>query len=929
MRKPYLLHLVVFVAVVSPIWADVLKDTQIRPFGDVDTEHGKFGPLDWTNILEDTQIRPLGDTERGKFGPVDFEGYFPDSEAGARELEKLWNDPKKDAKGPDLIIKTVRNGLRRYKGDGNILRWVGNLYIEGQDPQNEKAIELMYHASESPNSNLYGNAVFSGLSVTTNKTPEILRAMVYAGVRTGDYQVLARILWGCKDQKDQLIAYLNPYLDHEDEAVRKRANDVKSFFTDSKAYMAGLNKKLEQTARKEQDGKFGPVDFEGYFPDSEAGAKQLETLWNNPKKDTKKPNFIIKTVRNGLKRYKGNGNILRWVGNLYIEGQDPQNEKAIELMYHASGSPNRNLYGNAVFSGLSVSTNKTPEILRAMVYAGVRTGDYQVLSRILWGCKDQKDQLIACLDPYLNSKDEAIRKRANDVQSFFTDSKAYMAGLNKKLEQTARKEQDGKFGPVDFEGYFPGSEADAKELEKLWNDPKKDTKEPYLIIKTVRNGLRRYKGDGNILQWVGNLYIAGQNPQNEKAIELMYHASGSPNRNLYGNAVFSGLSVTTNKTPEILRAMAHVAMKTGDYNVTARILWGCKDQKDQLIACLDPYLNSKDEAVRKRAAEVKSFLTDSKAFMVERAKKIDEAVRKEHSGKLGEYRKSLLTGDSGTRMETLTLLQDKGVMAIIDESFLDAFEACVKDPDAQVRINAARMIGQKFIWGADPQNTHAIEMLIPLLGDQDVRGTAVYYGLSTVSKPGKELLTKTLTTILDYRQVNYYTRVIGGARRNEQACIEILTEWMNQPQDTQKAVRAYEIFEDVTGQTLDKDIARRFAGKKSDIHEGLAAMVISSKPIDKETLTKQFVDCLTANRLLTKVSGFYIIGRPQNAAGMFICDNLTDRNAIRQALKDGPGFTVAGYFEGNIGPSGGGWIKSLKEFKKQGEAYRIELAVSR
>jgi ankyrin repeat protein/beta-lactamase regulating signal transducer with metallopeptidase domain len=498
--------------------------------------------------------------------------------------------------------------------------------------------------------------------------------------------------------------------------------------------------------------------------------------------------------------------------------------------------------------------------------------------------------------------------------------------LHSNGKKNGSNEKTG-LGPVDFEGYFPDSTAGTEALTALWNDPKKDTKEPDVIIETARKGLRRHRGNANILRWVGNLFIWGKNPQNPKAIELMYHASGSPNRGLYGDAVYFGLSVTKNKTPEILQAMAAVAMKTEDYyNVTGRILWGCKNHKEQLMACLGPYLSSDDPAIRQKAEDVRLYFGDSKAFMAERARQHQEAVRKEHASNLNGYKRSLLHGDSGTRMEMLKLFQAKDVMSIIDESFLDALEACVKDNDARVRDRAAWVIGQKYIWGAVPQHPRAIEMLIPLLNDshREVRGTAVYFGLSTVHQPDKALLTKTLATILDDREVNYYGRVIWGAKRNKQATKEILNEWIGQTQDTKKAIKAYEIYEDVLQQPLDGDRARRFADKKSDVHEGLVAMVMSAKPTTMSEMLQQFVNCLDTNKLLTKFSDFYMMENQQTVVGMFLCDTLTDRNAIRRALKEGPEFNVAGYIDGRSGPTGSGWIRSLDAFKKRNEPYRVK-----
>jgi len=495
--------------------------------------------------------------------------------------------------------------------------------------------------------------------------------------------------------------------------------------------------------------------------------------------------------------------------------------------------------------------------------------------------------------------------------------------------KTKSQSESSEFRAVDFEGYFEDSASGGQALEQLWNDRNKDLRDADEILNTVRRGLRHYSSSGNILRWIGNLFIWGKNPQNEKAIELMYHASGSPNRGLYGDAIYFGLSVTKNKTPEILRAMAAVAMKTEDYyNVTGRILWGCRNQKNELIACLDPYLNSDDTSIRQKAQDVKDYFMDRKAFMAKRAKQHEESVQQEYGDKLGQFKDKLLNGNSQTRLDTLKQLQSKGIMSIVDTSFLDAFQACTKDSDPKVRTRAARMMGGQFIWNSGPQNQQAIEILAELLNDSD-RPTcyaAVYYGLSTVRSPSKELVRKMLATILDDREINYYGRVIWGIRRNKQACVEILEEWMNQSeQDNQRAVKAFEIYEDVSAQQLPEEYTQRFAGQKSNAHEGLVAMCFQANPVSKEKLQKQFFELLINSNQIQKVLDFYIVESRETAVGMFICDNLADRNAIRSALaKDGL-FQVAGYMHGKIGPTGSGWIDSLKMFRIRNKLNRVSL----
>ncbi len=490
---------------------------------------------------------------------------------------------------------------------------------------------------------------------------------------------------------------------------------------------------------------------------------------------------------------------------------------------------------------------------------------------------------------------------------------------------------DKSDGPADFEAYFPESEDGAQALETLWNDREKDLRDADEILETVRKGLRGYHGQGNIIGWVGNLFIWGKTPQNEKAIELMLHASDSPDRNLYGDAIYFGLSVTKNKTPAILQAMVAVAMKTEDYSVTGRILWGCDGQKDKLMTCLEPYQNSPDPAVRDKAQDVRDYFNDSKAFMAKREQQRIEILKKDYGDKLDDFKQTLLEGDSLSRKDLLQTFNSKGLMTIIDTSFLDGFQACLTDEDPSVRSQTARLIGGHFVWSAETQNQRVIDMMTELLADpvRQVRTEAVYFGLSTVRNPDKDLVSKLLATILDDREVNYYGRVIWGVKRNKQACIEVLQGWMDRDRyDTaQQAVKAYEIYEDVTEQPLPEQYAQQFTARKSNAHEGLVAMCYSPQKIDmdKETLSQMIIGKLSEAGLLDKVGGLYILEHRDSTAALFTCQTLSDRNAIRTALTKESSFQVAGYIDGLIGPTGSGWLSSLDAFKKAFEANQIAL----
>ncbi len=536
--------------------------------------------------------------------------------------------------------------------------------------------------------------------------------------------------------------------------------------------------------------------------------------------------------------------------------------------------------------------------------------------------------------------EEVIRKRLEKLKALTPEElkREILSGsdpMNIKVEEqeSGREEKErlkaekpsaeSGFGPVDFEGFYPDSEDGGRKLDELMAAKDRELRAADEIIETVRNGLRRYSGRENVLRWIGNMFIWGKEPQNIKAIELMYHASESKD---FGTAVYFGLSVVDDMTAEIIAAMGEVAMETDDYhNQIGRIHWGCKNRGkvDELTEYIKQYLRDEDPAKREKAKDLIDYFADSKAFMAKKAEEYKKEMEQKYAGRKDEFKERLLTGSSKERM---SVLKEEGLFTILDESFIDGLAACLKDKDDDVRNQAARILGNKFVWSGKEQNERVIELLTALLDDpsREVRYTANYFGLSTVSKPSEKLVGKMLETVLDDREINYYGRAIGGVRRNSKSSDEILKGWMEA--GGEKAVKAYEIYEDVLGKPLPKEYAERYAGQKSDVHAGAAAMIFRLEPIGKEELSQTVLSCLNDNNLLGKASELYIIEKRESAVGVVICENLADRNAVRDALAK-KGLTTQGYVHGMIGVVGSGWMEqgNLDKIREQYKQDKVRI----
>ena len=347
--------------------------------------------------------------------------------------------------------------------------------------------------------------------------------------------------------------------------------------------------------------------------------------------------------------------------------------------------------------------------------------------------------------------------------------------------------------------YFSGGPEGGKKLDALMRAADKESRPTDEILETVRNGLLTCQSHKMpVLRWIGNKYIWGKNPQNEEAIHLMVEASRLPDLNIYHSAIYFGLSTTLKKTPEIRQAMIDVAMKTEDYrNTIGRIEWGCRDSKEkaELLKLLEPYLQSEDKQVRTKAESVRAFLNDPQGWLAVDLEKKRQKAKEEYGPQFPELKRRLIEGNSDFRFELFHEFYRNNVTLILDDSFKEAFEACMKDSDVRVRRELARLVGGSMIWSANEQSPMATTLLREMLkdSDRDVRYNAVYHGLSTVRERSDEQVTELLLLILDDREPNLFSRVVWGLRDDKDQVRRILDQWKSNEKDADRLKKIEEV----------------------------------------------------------------------------------------------------------------------------------------
>jgi len=367
-----------------------------------------------------------------------------------------------------------------------------------------------------------------------------------------------------------------------------------------------------------------------------------------------------------------------------------------------------------------------------------------------------------------------------------------------KVERVWQAEE---YSAPDLIQYFADDEEAGKRLDAWWDGNANQsvlTREESVAL--IRNGiLRTTKHRTSVLRWLGNQYVWGSDSQAPDVIELMYHACDfRPEVQHYGMrhyAVYFGLSVVKEKSPNILRALVELCMEVDDPNDLGRVAWGASSQREELLEYLDPYLQSTEDAVREKAEDLRRIFTDEIGAFAWSKNRAKERAQKLFAQELPEIRTTLLTGDSAARRECLDHIMKDGLVLIMDDDFLTAFAACAEDTDATVRRDVVRTVGQQWVWSAQEQNDDAIALMLQMSHDEEkqVRYDSVYYGLSTVRAIREDVIRRMLDIYLFDPIMDAQSRIQWGLSGKEEMVVKLLDQDLasKDPERVRKAYRAY------------------------------------------------------------------------------------------------------------------------------------------
>jgi hypothetical protein len=215
-----------------------------------------------------------------------------------------------------------------------------------------------------------------------------------------------------------------------------------------------------------------------------------------------------------------------------------------------------------------------------------------------------------------------------------------------------------------------------------------------------------------------------------------------------------------------------------DTNDIGRVVWGAQAQLDQLWPFVEPFLQSEEQWVRRKAANVGRIFRGELSvqdWANERAQLPQNPVPRIE---FPELRQILRSGASELRLQLLEGMTRARTTEPLHDSYLADFALAAQDPDPRVRSAVARFVSRRWIWrdGIYKLNPDGIGILMELSKDPDpdVRHEAVYYGLSGYVGEDGSVVERMLEMCLDPAQERSHGRLVWGLDKYK----ERASEWL-------------------------------------------------------------------------------------------------------------------------------------------------------
>ena len=346
-----------------------------------------------------------------------------------------------------------------------------------------------------------------------------------------------------------------------------------------------------------------PPDYDRFFPDDAAGAAALAALWASPDLDNTATSLLLETVRRGLRRYDGNrAELLRWLGQRFVEGRLPQSAEALEIMYHAldldlgenGGAATRSA---ALRFGVSLVRPLPPNVLRALAAYSIASEDGDDLGRIVWAVSDQRDEAVAVLEDYALDTDSVDREKVAVVRRLWNrELKAHDWARERKLARAREAFGDRLTGILGQLASGPSEERKQALAFVLENDLL------LLLPESALDSLSRCASDADpevralAARLVGERWVLAASYVPPRAVDILLALSRDEVALVCQNAIQFGLSALSPKEDVVVIRLMEVAATQSDTPLYDQIVWGLRSSQPQVKAQLDAWRISKDPA---------------------------------------------------------------------------------------------------------------------------------------------------------------------------------------------------------------------------------------------------------------------------------------------------------------------------------------------
>jgi hypothetical protein len=340
----------------------------------------------------------------------DFEANFQNDPEGAKRLNPLITGLERGEVGIEKACALLREGLRALPANRLMpaLRGFGNSFIWNKSPQDARAVDLMYHAAGSTNSEISYSAVYFGLSTVRPLTDPILRTLVDLSMRSEDPNLLSRVAWGGSAQKPALLKHLQLYLESRDPKERKHAEELRRIFSGEIQAFAWAAENAKLKAEEKYGNQLEEIRSKLTNGDSKSRRDTLDLIQRDRISLIMDESFIPTFAAAGADAdAKVRKQATSIAGSRWIWESRAQPGAAIDLMMRQSRDISRNVRYDAMYYGLSTIRNRSDEVVERMIEMvmldGMDNNDFR--QRILWGLRDEKPTLRRVLEKWIRGAD--------------------------------------------------------------------------------------------------------------------------------------------------------------------------------------------------------------------------------------------------------------------------------------------------------------------------------------------------------------------------------------------------------------------------------------------------------------------------------------------------------------------------------------------